>query len=98
MHLDNISEEKKMLEEKGISLRDHILEEVKGIDSPLKANHVANRQSNKFSPSKTKYMTHENKDKLPDQQHFQDHIKKIGDSSDSDCEDSGFRLHKMADD
>jgi|TARA_B110000305_G_C19390210_1_gene614431 hypothetical protein len=41
MHLENISEEKKMLEEKGISLRDHILEEVKGIDSPLKASHIA---------------------------------------------------------
>ena len=89
-----------MLEEKGISLRDHILEEVKGIDSPLKASNVARQATNKFSPSKTKYLTHENKDKLPNQQHFQDHFKKIGDSSDSEDgeQQTGFRLHKMADD
>jgi len=43
----------KKLQLKGISMKDHILEEVKGRDSPIKQQ--IPRPSNKFSPSKKEY-------------------------------------------
>ena len=82
----------KRLESKGISMKDHILEEVKGRDSPIK---IVSRPSNKFSPSKKEYQTTQNKDKLKQEFFF----KNIGDSTDSEDEGAGrkgaFRLHKM---
>ena len=78
--------EKKQLEEKGISLRDHILEEAKGRDSPIKK-----QPTFKFSPSKSKYLTNNNKDNL----NMEVLKQKIGDSSDSDEGGGGFRLTKI---
>ena len=89
----SMSSGEKRLMSQGISVKDHILEEVKGRDSPMKQQ-LARPPAKKFSPSKKEYQTTHNKDKV-NQQFF---FKKIGDSTDSEEEGAGkggFRLHKI---